>query len=376
MNIAFIGNYKSIHLQRWVNYFLNKDYNVTILSDFADKQINSPQKKLDYIPLRKKIGHSKISTYLYIKNNCKFVKKKLKEKKIQILHCHYTNFYGWLGTLSGFHPIIQTIWGSDLMIDHGFIQNWFNKQTWKHADLVTIHSEFMRKQIIKKIGNRNNIHLLRWGVDTTLFYPSEPNNGLKTKLQIQNKKIIFGPRSLKTVYNITTIIKAIPSIINKIPNAIFLFCEYNSSPDYYRLIQQLSSDLKVQSYIKFIPTIQHHEMPNYYHISDIVISLALSEGFPISVLESMACGVPTIVGSLPHFNEIKNLGCCYFINKLSDDNELADAIVKIITDNHLSGQLKTNGVSVAEKWNFDSAMEEFEKIYHSFSPTKSVQNML
>lgn len=44
------------------------------------------------------------------------VKMFIRKIKLGILHAHYVTDYGLIGALTNFHPLIVSVWGSDVLI--------------------------------------------------------------------------------------------------------------------------------------------------------------------------------------------------------------------------------------------------------------------
>lgn len=361
--LIFIGDSKVIHMQRWINYFLKRNFVITLFTNTVneDKRISS-----NFIikKLYSKTKKSKLETIQLLIENTKRIKEHIKNEKIDIVHCFYTNYYGWLGNFTGFHPTILTLWGSDLMLNHGLIENYLNKRAWKNADLLTVHSKFMRDKLSQRLNvHSSTIQLLRWGVDTQIFQPNLPTNSLKDKLNLKGKKIIFCPRNIYPIYDIETITKAIPLVIKKDKNIIFLFCKSNVDKKYFSNLQKTINKLKIEKYILFVDNISYDKMPEYYNLADIVLSMALSDGLPISLLEAMACGTPIIAGMIPQLNELKP-NDNFIPVKLRDINSLSKAIIYLIENLEKYNKIKQNALNyVKNNWEFEVALQNMERIY-------------
>jgi glycosyltransferase involved in cell wall biosynthesis len=97
----------------------------------------------------------------------------------------------------------------------------------------------------------------------------------------------------------------------------------------------------------------------YY--ADISIIASKWEGFGLVAIESMACGVPTIVSNVMGLSNIVENGALKFDPQNS--NELAEKIKLIKNSNNLKINLIKNGKDIAQKFNIEKTIKEYQIIY-------------
>ncbi len=87
-----------------------------------------------------------------------------------------------------------------------------------------------------------------------------------------------------------------------------------SSPDYKKQIEKTIENLNLVDKVCVLSEVSQDVLSQYYQASDVVVSMAHSEGFPNSVLEVMACKVPIVVGRIVQIEELlehdKNAWIC------------------------------------------------------------------
>ncbi len=74
-----------------------------------------------------------------------------------------------------------------------------------------------------------------------------------------------------------------------------------------------------------------YELPDYYRASDIVVSMAGSEGFPNTLLEAMGCEAPILVGDIPQVRELLKNGINARICGI-DKMKIADVLGEMLND--------------------------------------------
>lgn len=113
MKICYIANPNSIHNQRWLNYFLQRGHEVHLIS-FYTRSHEKPDNRIHLHPLtRRPGGIFRFPVYfIWILQ----VRRLVKQIKPDILHSQYITENSYLGVASGFHPLILSAWGSDILI--------------------------------------------------------------------------------------------------------------------------------------------------------------------------------------------------------------------------------------------------------------------
>ena len=116
MKICYLADAKAMHIKRWAEYFSDRGYKVHLITLNPKTVGHFNNIKLHTI---RKIGvlSTPISRFLNLLPVLNRIKRLIKYVNPDILHAHSAGGYAWLGMLTGFHPLIVTPWGSDVLID-------------------------------------------------------------------------------------------------------------------------------------------------------------------------------------------------------------------------------------------------------------------
>lgn len=300
MRICLLADATSVHTQRWASYFAQQGDDVHLITYEAP---NTPIEGVE-LHVIKSLFNS-----LYLAFMPRHIKIYLLVRKLKpdIIHAHFISKFGFHAAFLGRHPVVMSAWGDDILI----IPYWskllwyFTKISLKRADKIYAVSEDMAKKISSNFGiPANNVVVVPFGVDTELFQPA-----IIHEQESSGRTIVFSNRNFLEVYNIETLINAIPLVIEKNINVHFVI---KGSGPLEESLKELVSILNVDGYVTFVGWTEYHDMPEYLHNCDIYVSTAISDGTPVSVLEAMACGkacIVTDVGGVSEWIEDGVSGC-------------------------------------------------------------------
>ena len=147
-------------------------------------------------------------------------------------------------------------------------------------------------------------------------------------MKIKDGFTIISMRNFEPVYDLKTLVLAMPDILSKHPDVNFVLIGKGSQE---KELKDLVKELKIESSVYFPGFISNPDLPQFLNNSDIYISTSLSDaGIAASTAEAMACGVPVVVTDTGENCEwIKNGETGYLVPP-SDPLKLAEAIQNMI----------------------------------------------
>jgi|SRR3989344_596980 len=342
MKICFLAGANSVHSYKWVNYFADRGHEVHWISFTENNQ-----------------GQIKDIAFYQISKPFPFnffeLRKILKTIRPDILHAHYAGVNGFLAALCGVHPFVLTAWGSDVLIaGTSIFKKFFVKYALKKADLITCDAEHMKTAMVKMGVPESKIKIIYFGVDVKKFSPEQ-------SVQKQSSKVI-SLRSLEPVYNIETLIKAVPVVLKEFSGIKFIIAGKGSEETNLR---KLAEDLGVSDSVDFVGLISQDKLPEYLRTSDIYVSTSLSDaGIASSTAEAMACGLSVIITDFGDNGKWVKDGESGFLMPLRDFKFLAEKIIYLLKNPEERLELGSNARKVIkEKNNYYKEMEKMEKLY-------------
>lgn len=295
----------------------------------------------------------------------------LKHKKPQLVHIHTSAYTGFW--INSFYLVATKLFRKKIVLHihrgdfHVFYQRndilrrWLIRRILGLCDKLIILSEKWRP-FFASIITPHKIEVLPNGVR-----PDEYNgNNLRCEKQIDldQKKLVLFAGTLCHEKGVYDIVKAIPMIRNKVRDVMFLFAgEPKSLEDSKRLDYLCQHGVK-ENYIRFLGNVTGREKIDLFLSSDIFVLPSYSEGFPFTIIEAMAAGLPVVstdVGAIP---EIVVDGEGGFIINRGDYEKMAENINILLLDKELCSEFgKNNRKKVFEQYNLDRLISKLDRIY-------------
>ena len=123
-------------------------------------------------------------------------------------------------------------------------------------------------------------------------------------------------------------------------------------PDY--LNQRVSSDIEIIN-----SPMNHEELFRFYNKAIGFVFPSLHETFGMPILEAMACGCPVITSNVSACPEIAG-DAALLVNPRSVE-DIAAAILRLITDNELRSNLREEGLKRSKMFSWEKSAEEHLK---------------
>ncbi len=163
-----------------------------------------------------------------------------------------------------------------------------------------------------------------------------------------------------------TLASAAADVLLKHPNTRFLIVGDNSLVDlnrqHYGAVVQRLNELGIVD--KFIFVGHRNDVPRLIAAMDICVLCTHREGFPLSILESMAMGKPVIATAVGGIPEIVDPGVTGYLHQHGNRDELADAIMRLIEDPKKANYIGLTACEhVRKNYSREKFADEISKVY-------------
>lgn len=232
-----------------------------------------------------------------------------------------------------------------------------------YADLIVTDSEFNADQLVSDHGvDRDRIRVLPLAVPLDRFAPGPKEAALLRKYDLHGKRVIEFVGRMAGNKRIDVLIEALPSVRQRVPNAVLLLVGDNASnPAIAETVAKAKAraeKLGVASQVIFTGVVD--DQAPYYRLADVYASASLHEGFGVPLIEAMASGVPIVASNATAHPWV--IGEAGLLAEPENAADLAAQIVRVLADDQLHGELVQRGLSRAKEFSLEAYEAGWSKI--------------
>ena len=119
--------------------------------------------------------------------------------------------------------------------------------------------------------------------------------------------------------------------------------------------------LGLENAVHFLGPVPEADLPVLYAGAAVFVFPSLYEGFGLPPLEAMACGTPVVTSNTSNLPEV--VGDAGIMVAPRDVRALAEAMERVLMDEHLRAKLRTKGVERAKQFTWERAAQETFGVY-------------
>lgn len=178
----------------------------------------------------------------------------------------------------------------------------------KHSDKIITPSLATKEEILKRNWNvdEKKIEVVYEGVSEE-FYPKseEEIDKIRKKYEIGKNPYLLFVSTIQPRKNIPNMIRAFSQFIseNKNMKNTLLLIAGKKGWDYEKSLEA-PQKYGIEKNVKFLGRVPEEDLPVLYSGAKGYINVSFEEGFGLPLLESMACGIPSVVSNIPAHKEV------------------------------------------------------------------------
>ncbi|MDH5379192.1 MAG: glycosyltransferase, partial [Gammaproteobacteria bacterium] len=280
MKILFFANGKSPHTKNWIEEIADRGAKCYLVTDQS-----CDLKNTEVIQVK---GETTLNQILAIPA----VRKITNKLKPDIVHSHYITSYGLWGRATRKHPFVMTPWGSDILVtpNEGKTMQYYTKVLLQGADLITVNTEQIYETVHEYVSS-SHIERIQWGINVDSIE--------QRKFRTNGSSIsIASLRFWEPIYRISKIVDAFDLLVKDLKERTLTLYLLGGGSQEKELKEQVKR-LNLTERVKFVGFVPAESLGSFLSEMDFSISLARSDGTPVSMLECMAHGVEVIAADLP-----------------------------------------------------------------------------
>ncbi|MBM0105667.1 glycosyltransferase family 4 protein [Steroidobacter sp. S1-65] len=211
---------------------------------------------------------------------------------------------------TGARPLIATAWGSDLNVPAQSPPEDPGRRrigaALRELDLLIVDCDDIAATANQLAGTQIPTAMLPIGIDTKLFRPELPEERRqwRERLQIEPDAVVFlSARQLGAIYRPGEIIAAFAAMPASARERSYLLMRTfgHSVGTSLPSLQRATEELGVAARVRWVDSMAYELQPGLYVAADVAVNFPQMDAFPVTILESLACGVPVITNPLPAY---------------------------------------------------------------------------
>lgn len=291
------------------------------------------------------------------------LRRKRIEKVLVAHRANYARLASWANLLLKI-PYDIIVYGGEILIPG---RKRSIQKNFERAKKVITISNFTKEKLIEIGIPEKKILVIYPGVNPIKFNPRCDPSSIKKKCNLGGKKVILTVSHLVKRKGHHNILKALPQVLEKVPHLIYLIVGKGKEEG---ALREMVRDLKLEERVIFAGKVKEKELPLYYVACDLFIMPSYEikekgdvEGFGIAYLEANACGKPVIGGRSGGITDaIIDEETGLLVDPLNI-NQIAGALLKLLTDPEYSQKLGQKGRERVEKeLNWQKVTERIREI--------------
>jgi len=219
---------------------------------------------------------------------------------------------------------------------------------WVHKDInftIVTPSKWLKKCVEQSFLNEKRIELIYNGIDLKKFYKRDKiESREKCNLPLDKKIILFSANGgVKNPFKGGEFVFDVYEKLKDRNDILFINTGSNNNRNFF------------QNWIDYGHVYSEEDMADLYSASDIYLFPTLADNCPLSVIESMACGLPVITfntGGVPEIVEHMKNGYVADYKSLDD---IFKGVLLLLDNDVLRDEFSLSAISRVKN-NFDSAL--------------------
>jgi len=270
--------------------------------------------------------------------------------KFDIIHVHLFPCFYYIPFVQCFSKVKTKLFFTEHSTKNKRSNSFFGRKVdwffYSRYDKVVAIGDAVKSALIARGINEKKIIVIENGIDLSLYKKIVKNDYL---FKIGMVGRLNSPKNQKVI------IKALKFL----PQNIVLLLAGDGKEK--NVLSDLAMDLGLQDRVVFLGFIDDVNL--FFKKIDIHILSSKWEGFGLSAVESMACGIPTIASDVPGLSNVVFDGGILF--KENDENDLAQKIKDLYGNRNYYNEIQKSCIQKAALFDLDETATKYKGLYNS-----------
>ena len=261
-------------------------------------------------------------------------------------------------------PYVVWCQGSEVYLPHRLSRG-ILRLVLSNADAVITLTADMR-EVVQRLYKREIVTIPN-GVELER-YQGLPGEKIRQKIGLGvEEKVALFVGTLRPVKGVRYLIEAMDIVVRE--NRLARLLVVGDGEERGEL-ENLAKRLGVAARISFIGRKPHRDIPDYMAAADVFVLPSLSEGFPLTILEAMAAGLPIVTTRVRGLPEIIEEGGNGFLVEPRNHQQIAERLLSLFSNDKLAEAMGQSNRDKARGYSWQSIVERLEGLYRGLVRTE------
>ncbi len=254
---------------------------------------------------------------------------------------------------------------------------WLSLATWKFSlqsmcnahRIISVSNHTAQDMMHHLKVNSRQIHTVPNGVDNIFqVNNAQVETHFRKTLNIaENTCCLLNVGSNNPRKNIITILR----VLNRLQKQNFPTHFWKAGDDFTEDQKRFIAEHQLETCISYLGKPDKETLIQIYNSADVLVAPSSYEGFGITVIEAMACGLPVITSNVTSLPEVVD-DAAILIDPL-DVEGITESVKQIFTNSAIKNQLIEKGLKRSKHFNWHSSAEQIAQVYESLLDSTSEQ---
>ncbi len=347
LRVLGVGNGRSIIFLRWAWRVAELGHDVHVVSDtFTDRS-----EELQGITAHR-VQELEFGTRLKGVRRMRFapaIRNLARSLDVDLIHAHYLLPYGYWAAEAGVHPLVMSPWNTDIFT--------YGRDRARGRKRVRAAVAAGDDYVVSSIGNADEtvrlgadpdrVHRIVWYVDLRPFGPEHRRPGLAARYGWPDDSlVILSLRNYRPNTNLDVLLRAFDRVSREEPRVRLIMAARGG---WIRdEIEAVLDELELRDRVAQMFAAPD-ELAELCASSDIGVSIASTDATPASMIESMASGLPMVMGDAITIDEWVTTGEGGEVVDCRDVDAVTAALLKLVRDPDLRSRYGERNIRVTRE---------------------------
>ncbi|BCG64817.1 MAG: teichuronic acid biosynthesis glycosyltransferase TuaC [Methyloprofundus sp.] len=252
------------------------------------------------------------------------------KKEFNIIDAHFAYPDGYAATILGKWfkvPVTMTLRGTEVPLSKIQGRKIRMLKAINCATRIFSVADSLKQHVVSLGASSDKIRVVGNGVDINKFYALDKRQE-RAELNISvNAKVLVSVGALVERKGFHRVIEALPELIKKYPDLIYLIIGGDSPEGNIRnQLEQQVKTLELEKHVQFLGALSSEQLKKPLSTADIFALSTANEGWANVFLEAMACGLPVVTTDVGGNREVVNNDDLGIIVPFDDKQALVNAL--------------------------------------------------